>query len=94
MTYIIQVYFFRVCTCNINTTILTQFVQYPNIDQITLYAEISPKKLYIGSGSWVTPRSKPETKINLGLDSVFNSIHFGKKNQQMFEIFNTHTFWV
>jgi hypothetical protein len=35
------------------------------------------KKLYIGSGSWVTPRPKPETKINLGLDSEFNSLHFG-----------------
>jgi len=28
---------FRVSTCNINTTILTQFVQYSNIDQITLH---------------------------------------------------------
>ena len=26
---------FRVCTCNINTTISAHFVQYPKIDQIT-----------------------------------------------------------
>jgi len=27
---------FRVCTCNINTTISAHFVQYPKIDQITI----------------------------------------------------------
>ena len=31
---------FRDCTCNINTTILTQFVQYPNINQITLLLQL------------------------------------------------------
>ena len=31
-------------TCNINTTILTNFVQYPNIDQIMLCSYQSPDK--------------------------------------------------
>ena len=36
------------------------------------YADIQPKqKLYIGSGSWLTSRPKPKTKIDLGLDSEF-----------------------
>ncbi len=30
------IFIFKVFPCNINTTILTQFLQYPNIDQITL----------------------------------------------------------
>jgi hypothetical protein len=38
------------------------------------------KKLYVGSGSWAPPRPKPKTKINLGLDSEFDSMHFGIEN--------------
>jgi hypothetical protein len=49
MTYIIHVNLKSLClyyfgTCNINTTILFQFVQYPNIDQITLHYMIGKEK--------------------------------------------------
>ena len=47
-----------------------------NFLQIRHFAK---KKLFIGSRSWVTPRPKPETKINFGLDPEFNSIHVGIK---------------
>lgn len=35
------------------------------------------KKIHTGSGSWVTSRPKPKTKINLCSDLEFNSIHYG-----------------
>jgi len=49
MTYIIDVYLkslylYYFGTCNINATILFQFVQYPNIDQITLNYMIGKEK--------------------------------------------------
>ncbi len=40
-----------------------------NWSRYSTLADIKPKKkLYIGSRSWVTPRPKPKTKINMGLD--------------------------
>ena len=39
----------RVCTCNINTTILAHFVQYYNIDQIKLLIATFVLDLVIGN---------------------------------------------
>ena len=49
-----------------------EFILFLSLELLVLY------------GSCVTP--KPKTKINLGLNSEFNSIQF---NQQMFKILNT-----
>ena len=48
------------------------------------------KKIHTGSGSWVTSRPKPKTKINLDLDSRFISIHFCI---QINKCFDTHKFF-
>ncbi len=47
------------------------------------------KKIHTGSGSWVTSRPKPKTKINLGSDLEFNSHTFWYRNQQTFKMFDT-----
>ncbi len=47
---------FRVFTCNIKTTILTQFVQYPIIDQITLrkvfFSKMNKSKFFLIVRGW------------------------------------------
>jgi len=44
--------------------------------------------------SLVTPRPKPKTKINLGLDSEFNSIHFGIETNKRLKFLTPKNAWV